>query len=86
MQSFSNIRQYPGNLSTWSQRCYYGYMTSRRWTMSNHRWNDVVYVNVEIYNVEQRPINVVYFSIDINKVRQRKNNDVIFNFEFHNVD
>ena len=27
-------------------------MTSRRRTTSNQRWNNVVYVNVEIYNVE----------------------------------
>ena len=45
-----------------------------------------MYVNVEIYNVEQRQINVVYFSDDINSVRQRRNNAVVFNVEFHNVD
>ena len=61
-------------------------MTSRRWTISNQRWNNVVYVHVEIYNVEQRHINVVHFNIDINNVRQRRNNIVILNIEFHNVD
>ena len=61
-------------------------MTSRRWTISNQRWNNVVYVHVEIYNVEQRQINVVHFNIDINNVRQRRNNIVILNIEFHNVD
>ena len=45
-----------------------------------------MYVNVEIYNVEQRQINVVYFNVDINSVRQRRNNVVIFNVKFHNVD
>ena len=45
-----------------------------------------MYVNVEIYNVEQRQINVVYFSVDTNNIRQRRNNSVIFNVEFHNVD
>ena len=53
-------------------------MTSRRWTISNQRWNNVVYVHVEICNVEQRQINVVYFNVDIN--------NVILNVEFHNVD
>ena len=32
-------------------------------------WNNVVYVSVGIYNVEQRRINVVYFNVDLN-VRQ----------------
>ena len=61
-------------------------MTWRRWTTSNQRWNKVLYVNVEIYNVEQRRINVVCFNVDINKVRQRRNSAVMFNVEFHNVD
>ena len=62
-------------------------MTSRRRATSNQRWNIVVHVNVEIYNVEQRRINVVYFNVDINNVWQRRrNNVVIFNVEFHNVD
>ena len=61
-------------------------MKSRRRTMSNQRWNNVVYVTVEIYNVEQGLIDLVYFNIDINNVRQCRNNVVIFNVEFHNVD
>ena len=61
-------------------------MTSRRWTVSNQRWNNVVYVHVEIYNIEQRQINVVYFNVDINNVRQRRNNVVILNVEFRNGD
>ena len=56
-------------------------MTLRRGKTSNQRWNNVVYVNVETYNVEQRRINV-----DDNNVRQRRNNVVIFNIDFHNVD
>ena len=62
-------------------------MTSRGRTLPNQRWNNVLYVNVQIYNVEQRRINVVYFNFDISNVRQRRNNVVIiFNVEFHNVD
>ena len=45
-----------------------------------------LYVNVEIYNVEQRRINVVYFNNDINNVKQDRNNVVIFNVEFHKAD
>ena len=45
-----------------------------------------MYVNVEIYKVEQRQINIVYFIVDINNVRQRRNNAVICNVDFHNVD
>ena len=41
-------------------------VTSRRRTMSNQCWNNVVYVKVEIYNVEERRINVVYFNFHIN--------------------
>ena len=51
--------------------------------MSNQRGNNVVYVNVEIYNVEQRRTNVV--NVDINVRQSRKNVD-IFNVEFHNFD
>ena len=60
-------------------------MTSRRHTTSNQRWNNVVYVNVEIYNVQQRWNNVVYFNVELNNVRQRRNNVVVFNVNFHNV-
>ena len=60
-------------------------MTSRRRTTSNQLWNNVVYVNVEIYNVEQRRINVVCFNVDLNNVKQRRDNVVIFNVDFHNV-
>ena len=51
--------------------------------MSNQRGNNVVYVNVEIYNVEQRRTNVV--NVDINVRQSRKNVD-IFNVEFQNFD
>ena len=61
-------------------------MTSRRRTTSNQRWNNVVYVNVEIYKVEQRRINVTYFHVDINNIRQYRNNIAIFHFEFYNLD
>ena len=60
-------------------------MTSQRHTTSNQRWNNVVYVNVEIYNVEQRWNTVVFFNVELNNVRQRRNNVAIFNVDFHNV-
>ena len=60
-------------------------MTSRRGTTSNQLWNDVIYVNVGIFNVEQRWINILHFNVDLN-VRQRQNNVVIFNVELHNVE
>ena len=53
--------------------------------MSNQRWNNVVYVNVEIYNVEQRWNTAVFFNVELNNVRQRRNNVAIFNVDFHNV-
>ena len=45
-----------------------------------------MYINVEIYNVEQRGINVAYFNVDLNDIRQRRNNVVIFNVDFHKVE
>ena len=45
--------------------------------MSSQRWNNVVYVNVGIYTVEQRQINVIHFNVDLNNVGQRWNNVVI---------
>ena len=59
--------------------------TSRSEAAWNQRWNNVVYFNVKIYNVEQRRINVVYFNVDMNNVGQRRNNAVIFNIGFYNV-
>ena len=64
----------PANISMLCQRSCYVDMMSRRRTTSNQRWNNVVYVNVEI-------CNVVYFSLDINNVAQCQNNIVIFNVE-----
>ena len=75
----------PANISRSVQRCFWVDMTSRGRTTSNQRWNNVVYVNVEIYNVEQRWNNVVFFNVELNNVRQRRNNVVIFNVDFHNV-
>ena len=60
-------------------------MTSRRRKTSDQRWNNVVYVNVQIYKVDQPWINVVYINVDLKKVRQRRNNVTIFNVDFHNV-
>ena len=53
-------------------------------TSHNQRWNNVVYLNVEIYSAQQRWNKVVYFSVELNNVRQRRNNFVIFNVDFHN--
>ena len=61
-------------------------MTSRRRTLLNQHLINVLYVNAEIYNVEQRRINFVYVNVDISNVRQRRNNVVTFNVEFHNID
>ena len=36
--------------------------------MSNQRWNIGVYVNVEIYNVEQRWSNVELNNVELNNV------------------
>ena len=60
-------------------------MKSRRRRTSNQRWNNVVYVNLEIYNVQQRWNNVVCFNIELNNVRQCRNNVVTFNVDFHNI-
>ena len=76
---------YPANISTSVQRCFWVDMTLRRRTTSNQRWNNVVYVNVEIHNVEQRWNNVVFFNVELNNVRQRRNNVVIVNVDCHNV-
>ena len=39
-----------------------------------------MYVNAEIYNIEQRRINIVYLNVDTNNVRQHQN------VEFYSVD
>ena len=44
-----------------------------------------MYVDVEIYNVEQCWNNAVFFNVELNNVRQRRNNVVIFNVDFQNV-
>ena len=85
--SFLNILLlcwYQQCLTVHPQCCLLVHMTSRRRTTTNQRWNNVVNVNVGIYNVKQSRINVVYFNVHMNNVRQRWNN-VIFNVEFHNV-
>ena len=60
-------------------------MTLQRHKTWNQRGNNVVYVNVEIYNVEHRRINAVHFKVDLNNVR-RLNNVAIFNLDIHNVE
>ena len=60
-------------------------MTSGSRTTSNQRWNNVVYVNVDIYNVQERWNSILYFNIDFNNVRQRQNIVIIFNVNFYNV-
>ena len=42
-------------------------------TTSNQCWKNIVYVNVEIYNVQQHWNNVVYFNVELNNVRQGRN-------------
>ena len=58
-------------------------MTLQRRTTSNQLWDNVVYVNVEMYKFEQSRINIFYFKVDLNNVRQREENVVIFNVDFH---
>ena len=60
-------------MSTSFQLCFWIDMTSQHRTASNQRGKNVVYINVEICNV------------DLNKVRQRRNNIVILNIDFHNL-
>ena len=60
-------------------------MTLQRHATSNQRWKNIVYVNVEIHNIEQRWNKVVFFNVEFNNVEwQRRNNVVIFNVDFHN--
>ena len=61
-----------------SSTLFLGDMTLQRNTTSNQRWNNVAYVNVEIYNVQQRLNDVVYFNVELNNV-------VILNVNFHNI-
>ena len=60
-------------ISTLFQCCLLVGETSRGRTTSNQNWNNVVYVNLGIYNVEQLRINFVYFNVDINNVTQWQN-------------
>ena len=58
-------------------------MTLQRRATSNQRWNNVVYVNVEICNVEQRQINTVYEYVNMTiwkemKIKPRVKNKIIF--------
>ena len=55
-------------------------------TTSNQPWNNVVYINVKLYNIKQPRINAAYFNADLKSIRQRRNNVVIFNVDFHNVE
>ena len=75
----------PENISTSVQSCFLVNMMSWRRTTSNQRWNNVVYVNVEINNVQQCWNNIVYFNVELSNVRQRRNNVVFFNVDFHNI-
>ena len=68
------MRLFPVNISMLFQYCILVDMTSRRGATSNQRRNNVVYISVGIYKVEQRWMNVVYFHVDMNNVRQRWNN------------
>ena len=52
----------PANILTSVQRCMYVGMASRSRTTSDQRWNNVVYVSVEVYNFQQSRINVMSIS------------------------
>ena len=67
---------YPANISTLFQRCLLVDATSRRGTISNQRWNNVVYFNVDMNNVRQRRNNVVIFNVEFYNVGKRRNNVV----------
>ena len=45
-----------------------------------------MYVNVRIYNVEQRRVNIVYFNVALNNIRQSRSNVVIFNVDLHYIE
>ena len=62
--------------STLFQRCCQVDMAAQRRTTSNQRWNNVVYVNVEIYNVEQLWTTIVIFNLEFHNVDQCRNNVV----------
>ena len=79
------MKSIPTNILTLFQRCLLVDTTLQRGTTSNQRWNNAVYFNVAIYNVEQRRINAVYLNVDMNNARQRRNNVVNFNVEFYNA-
>ena len=64
----------PENISTSVQSCFSVNMMSWRRTTSNQRWNNVLYVNVEISKVQQRWNPIVYFNVELNNARQRRNN------------
>ena len=85
-EQHQDILLYPANISTSVQGCFYVDMMSRRRTTSNQRWNNVVYVNVEIYILQQRWNNIVYFNVELDNVRQHWNKVVIFNVDFYNVE
>ena len=55
-------------------------------TTSNQRWDNVVYINVKLYNIKQPRINAAYFNADLKSIRQRRNYVVIFNVDFRNVE
>ena len=60
----SSISQMVIRSPTLFQRCLLVDTTSRRGATSNQRWNNVVYFNLEIYNVKQRWINVDIKTLD----------------------
>ena len=70
------------NISRLFQRCF---SIDKRGATLNQRWNNVIYVNVGIYNAKQRRINIFYFNVFMNNLRQRRNKFDIFNINFHNV-
>ena len=70
--SFESI--FPVNIPTLFQRWLLVDIMPRRRTTSDPCWTNVEYVNVGIYNVEQRWINAICINIDLNNVRQLRSN------------
>ena len=59
------------------ERCLLVDITLQCGATSNQNWNNVLYLNVGIYNAEKCPVNIVYFNVDMNNDGQGRNNVVI---------
>ena len=61
-------------------------MTSWQNTTLNQHWNNCLYVNIGIYNIDHCQIKVFYFKIVMNNVWQRRSIVFIYNIKFDNVE